>query len=56
MRVDLKFSIEVPDGTDPQQVLGQAQESIDSEVDHGGLCRWGDWSVGNVELLGVDAG
>ena len=53
MRVDLKFSIEVPDGTDPQRVLIEAQKSIDSEVSHGGLCQWGDWGVGEVELLGV---
>ena len=50
MKVNLKFSIEVPEGTDPQTVLAEAQRSIDSEIGHGGLCQWGDWDVGEVEL------
>jgi len=53
MKVTVRFTLDVPDGTDPQRVLAEAQKSIDSEVGHGGLCQWGDWDVGDVELVSV---
>jgi len=51
MKVTVQFTLDVPDGTDPQEVLKEVQDSIDSEVDHGGLCRWGNWDVGDAELV-----
>ncbi len=51
VKVVIRFTIEVPDGTDPLKVLAEAQRSINSEVDHGGLCQWGDWAVGDAELV-----
>jgi hypothetical protein len=54
MKVTVRFTLDVPDGTDPQKVLEEAQKSIDSEIGHGGLCQWGDWDVGEAELAGVE--
>ncbi len=50
-RVELRFSIEVPDETDAQQVLEVANRFLDD--DDGLLCQWGDWLPGPAELGAV---
>ena len=55
MKVTVRFTLEVPDGTDPQKVLDEVNRSIDSEIGHGGLCQWGDWDVSVPELVSVEA-
>ena len=53
MRVDLRFSVEVPDGTDPQLV----REVVDAEFEYatsgGGPCNWrsNGWKPGPAELM-----
>lgn len=48
MKISLTFSIEVPAGTDPQQVLDVANRFLDD--DDGLLCQWGNWAPGRAEL------
>ncbi len=50
MKVTVRFTLEVPDGTDPQRVLKVVNEELDSAIDGGKLCQWGDWGVGDAEL------
>lgn len=51
-KVRLRFSIEVPDDTDPAYVLKVVNEELDSAIDGGKLCQWGDWHPGDAELDG----
>lgn len=46
--VGLRFTVDVPAGTDPQFVRRTLQSSLDD--DDGRACQWGEWSVGPVQL------
>jgi hypothetical protein len=49
--VTVRFTLEVPDGTDPQRVLEVVNRALDD--DDGLLCQWGNWKVGSAELVPV---
>ena len=50
MKVTARFTLEVPDGTDPQHVLEVVNRELDSAADGGGLVQWGNWDYSAAEL------
>lgn len=53
MKVAVRFTLEVPDGTDPQRVLDVVNEELDSAADGGGLVQFGNWDYTRAELIGI---
>jgi hypothetical protein len=53
MEVAVRFTLDVPDGTDPQQVIEVVNRYLDD--DDGLLCQWGNWAPGRAELVPVFA-
>lgn len=43
MKIAVVFTLDVPDGTDPQRVLDVVNRELDSAADGGGLVQYGDW-------------
>lgn len=50
MKVAVVFTLEVPDGTDPQRVLEVVNRELDSAADGGGLVQYGEWDYSEALL------
>lgn len=53
MKVAVVFTLDVPDGTDPQRVLEVVNSELDSAADGGCLVQWGNWDYSPALLAWV---